>query len=174
MDKISILKKIINELKLLNNSKQIEWLDLEKLFNYYTEEKIKIEDEIVVTSDKQDELLKNELISIAGIVVSAVIACSPFENENKNNYLFLVGFTIYAISNFVKYIMEYKKSKNIYDRYDDIDGNLEEVVIDSHSIKKEMEKLEKEIDYLQNIIDTKDEEEAIKYLNLKSETSTLN
>lgn len=161
-DYISELKKLRNNLKILNNENVLESLKIEKLYQEYSDKKIDLENEI---SDKYD--LKAKYLSM---LVGSTIMCSLcvylIIKDNSNYPLFVLSASsfIYDLIGFIKSVIE---ENNLYDEYDDVEYKIIETTMNYQSKQSEIENMNDKIENISNVIDENNKEEAIKILSLE-------
>lgn len=170
MDSLKELRKKLNELKIKSNCNELEQTNFNSLYEKYTNDKIDIENELVDINEYQRKTLIIEILLIVEILISNIklILISDTDERKFTQIVLAMSLTLFIAST-IDYVKKFKEAKKLYQKYDDIEDNVDKIIIDSHTILSETRKLDKEIERLQIILDEKDEVSAKKYLNEKRE-----
>lgn len=153
MDDIRKLEELKNSLKILSNEKKFEFKELENLYSKFQIEIDELEDLIIEINERQYTLLKFEVLSLVGIILSVISTNQNIENSS----FFLIAFIIIFVINTIKYIkgiMEYLNKCSILD---DMEYEKLKIEINVHDIEENINNIDDEIDNIYEIIKSNDD-----------------
>lgn len=160
---IDELKKLKNNLIILNNKNVIEDLEFQKLYFDYTNQIRELENDL---ADMNEELRHDCFIEILSVLIISLGVYFSLKNSTCSIFLIAggTGFIFMVIKD-IKMIIRYFKA---YNEYDKLIEKVDEIKSNSKEYKKKITELETKIDDISLIIEHKDIRKAENILKLEN------